>query len=332
MFWDNYLSINADRIQAEAPAPEQTALVPLSEYAFIHVSGPDSVNFLQGQCTCDFTLLDQTLFIRGAHCTPKGRMIATFVAAKWHDGSIALRLKKEIADNTLNALKKYAVFSKVTLAVNDNLYSSAIIQEAKEPKIAQDTEEKSLVELNENSIILHHSDALSEIWFEEKDAETALTQYNSLSIYTNQNYWTLKNIERGIAELHEPLIEKLLPQEMNYQLINGVSFTKGCYTGQEIIARVHYKAQLKKHMYRGAISADKIEQETTSPIFPGAIITTDTPPQKNVGMLINLALNTKNEYEFLALCEDNFVDGQNCFVGTDKPLKIQWLPLPYAIH
>ncbi len=238
MFWDNFIKAHTDRLQEQFPAAAQATLVPLRDYAFISVEGPDAIKFLQGQCTCDFNALENTRFILGAHCTPKGRMLATFTAAKIDEDAVLLRLQKGIAENTLNALKKYAAFSKVSLSLQDTWLSFAIINE-------QHSEQQTPITPNkkdaDKEVTLQHAPSIKEVWFNTKCDNDVLSQYSQLPIYDTQQYWELKNIERGVAELNEPLVEKLLPQEINFQFVNGISFKKGCYTGQEIIARVHYR-------------------------------------------------------------------------------------------
>src|SRR5690606_29213728 len=105
---------------------------------------------------------------------------------------------------------------------------------------------------------------------------------------------------------------------LNFQLVDGISFGKGCYTGQEIIARMHYKGKVKKHMYRGVADVDK-------PPMPASPIVDGTG--KGIGKVVFAAWDENRRAEFLALASDDAVD----YAAFISEAKISWLPLPYAI-
>jgi folate-binding protein YgfZ len=170
--------------------------------------------------------------------------------------------------------------------------------------------------------IIQHAQAY-EIWL---DAAHLLenTQLNSLPTITNQA-WDLTLIRNGIGEVREPTIEELLPQDINLQLTGGVDFKKGCYTGQEIIARMHYRGNLKKHMYRGVASS----LVTTDDISSQNIIDADT--QKNVGKILFAVKISETSSEFLSMTNDDYIDNKTALLSEHPAAKIEWLPLPYAI-
>ncbi len=320
--------------------PEQASLIPLVDHALITVSGQDAEAFLQGQCTCDFKVLALGQIVLGAHCTPKGRMNCSFQAAYLNEGqTIGLRVHHSIAELALAALKKYAVFSKVTLEISTQHVLFAVFDtnatSPPEPSPGSFTH-------HTQSTCLRHDEALTEYWVKREDLAqhlTQFTQFTSLPIQADDNLWQLMNIRRGIAEVQAPLQERLLPQEMNYQLTGGVSFKKGCYTGQEIVARLHYRGNLKKHMARALIESD-------TPPTLGESIVASADTTKAQGTLLNLArLNntqannaptaaheSNTKYEALILCDDSLLDSNHCTLQENTSAKIQWLPLPYAIN
>lgn len=340
MFWENFL---ASKKAQDTTDTELESLIPLADYRLILVNGPDAIKFLQGQCTCDFASLEAHKIVTGAHCTPKGRMISNFVAAQLDEDTIALRVHYSIAETALSALKKYAVFSKVSLSISENHIVMGVFSPNKP------TTESSLADIlktapevgqysTANQIAtLHHDANLYEIWCPCEQASNYFSPLESVQTQKTSNLWHLANIQRGVGEVQSPLIEKLLPQEMNLQFTDGISFKKGCYTGQEIVARIHYRGQMKKHMYRGQVFSN------TPPTIGEAIYLNEKPK----GIIINAALSGDSlsdtehcnsddkSYELLALCDDAIInddtDSKTCKTNPESTVNIQWKSLPYAI-
>lgn len=300
-------------------------LCALEQYQLITVEGADALTFLQGQCTCDFTKLteDDTTF--GAHCTPKGRMVSSFLAAKTAENQYTLRTYGNTASNLLNALKKYAVFSKVSLYIEQSIACFGLLGDQVKIKELIGTLPTERTHSQTGSFphrVIHHTQA-SEIWMNATFI-TKNTQLNSLPAITGQA-WDLILIRNGIGEVRKPTIEELLPQEINLQLTGGVDFKKGCYTGQEIIARMHYRGHLKKHMYRG----------TASPLNPAHDIShqnlVDANTQKSIGKILFAVKTSNSSAEFLSITNDNYIDSKTAQLPEHPEAKIEWLPLPYAI-
>ncbi len=330
MFWDNYLkdtqrkncSTTIDKLDTE-----KATIVPLNDYRLISVVGPDAQKFLQGQCTCDFQNMGRDTFLPGAHCSPKGRMISSFVAAPFGEDNIILRLHESIAETAIDALQKYAVFSKVELRLMNEYVGFALLNI--ENLDAFDTPLTTSVSgqttYKNQTLTLQHATDNMEIWSTKENSLALLSPFNNVPIQNNSNLWRLKNIHNGIGEIQLPLSEKLLPQEMNYQEIGAVSFKKGCYTGQEIIARLHYKGRLKKQMLRGCMKSDQ-EIEINHVIY------SEEENEKPIGTVLNVAHSGDNTYEFLALCEDKIIINNRCYIENNSTTKIRWLTLPYAIN
>lgn len=290
-------------------------IVPLRNHSIIVVEGPDAEKFLQGQCSCDFKQINKEEFSLGAHCNPKGRMISSFTAAKLGNDRFGLRVHTSIAQLALAALQKYAVFSKVRLSVSDTYAAVAIFnsQNQKIPGFLSDLQQATSRSTSFGTH-LAHSTHVQEVWCTQP-------QLDRLGDIINQapDAWTFYNLERGQTEVTAETTEKLIPQEINLQLLNGVSFTKGCYTGQEIIARMHYKATLKKHLYRATTSGDL--PAINSAVTDGA--------GKNVGAVVQ-AVKLRNKIEMAVLATDTALNDA-AYCDADNTQKLQWLALPYAI-
>ena len=301
---------------------EQTCIIPRVNHAQLQVSGPDTQKFLQGQCTCDLNRLESVEFLLGAHCTHKGRMNSSFVIAPLASGAMGLQVHSGIIDHALASLKKYIVFSKAEIAVADNMGSVYLTGPDAENilrELGLTAPSPGKFYQSDQITVLQHAQHQFEIWSRE---ETLLGLCQSAPVLTAENYVDLLNIRRGIGEVRAETIEEFIPQDLNFQLTGGVSFSKGCYTGQEIIARMHYKGKIKKHMYRGVADAGNPPAPAT-PIVDGA--------DKNVGKIVFAAHNENRQAVFLALVNDDATEGETFSSGPDSRAKISWQPLPYAI-
>ncbi|MFL0809663.1 MAG: hypothetical protein K6L76_04555 [Agarilytica sp.] len=302
---------------------DNTVIEPLSEYRLLLVEGVDCEKFLQGQLSCDISKLGRLHFQMGAHCTPKGRMISSFLAAPFlaTENAIALRVHESIATTALEALKKYAVFSKVQLTLREDIAIAALISNTPNASWA---EKHGTTFLNTSTQSIFHDANRVEVWLPFEALPSFISEQKDTVIKPTSNLWQLTNIRAGYGEVRAELAEELLPQEMNFQFTDGISFKKGCYTGQEIVARLHYRGALKKHMYRGSIESD---------IAPslGDSIYLSKDNDKVCGRLLRIAQASETQWEFLALAEDNALQSECVFKQEDSRTKIQWLSLPYAI-
>ncbi|WP_394203239.1 CAF17-like 4Fe-4S cluster assembly/insertion protein YgfZ [Marinagarivorans algicola] len=249
-------------------------LIPLSDYRIITLTGPDALAFLQGQCTCDFGVFAQEQWLRGAHCNPKGRMISSFTAAQLAPEVIGLRVHHSIATQTIEAFKKYLVFSKAQcelseyLAVGLTQASVAALAVVLRPEPSLTPEQPltpeparapeppinlaQLVTRTSTYGLLLTGHHMAELWLTPEQLRALidhLIQQNIAQPLLAPALWQHMMIEQGIAEVTELTTQRFLPQAFNYDAIGAVSFKKGCYTGQEIIARMHYKGQSKQRLH-----------------------------------------------------------------------------------
>lgn len=201
--------------------------VLLSQYCLIEVVGVDAEKYLQGQLTCDVTTLSVGEHTLTSHCDPKGKMSALFRLFRAENEKFVLVIHRSLLPEALTQLKKYAVFSKVTFTELDTpVYG-----------IAGD---EAFAKLSENStaLILTQGQKRAFVWGDifEPNAEESL--------------WTLWDIQEGIPILLKENQCELIPQAVNLQAIeSAISFTKGCYIGQETVARAKYRGANKRALF-----------------------------------------------------------------------------------
>lgn len=245
-----------------ATAGDQVLLAPLSHYGFLQVSGPDAHSFLQGQTTADFRAVSTQAAQRGAYCTPKGRMLASFVAACPTENDILLRMRRDTIENCAAVLGKYAVFSKVKLNDVSREFvalgvagdqASALIRQT----LGRAPEGKNVVVTHENGLAVQlDSDARRyELWLSDDSAIDHWQGLASEARIISSSTWDALAIDAGIADVCAATSEELIPQMLNYDAIGAVNFKKGCYTGQEVVARLHYRGTAKRRLYRATVTA-----------------------------------------------------------------------------
>ncbi|MFT7558791.1 MAG: folate-binding protein YgfZ [Flavobacteriales bacterium] len=313
-------------IQAKPANETEGSIIPIRSAAFIRIVGPDAEKFLQGQCSCDFSKLSVGDFSRGAQCNPKGRMITTFLAYRANQDCFVLRVNQSILLTALAALKKYAVFSKIEITEFTSLECIGVSAENNSQKYFSQARVFAHIPISEKLFEYWITTDESDESGESDDIFSSFSAYNLLP----EACWKLAIIRSGIHEIDLNQSEVFLPQELNYDLIQAVSFKKGCYTGQEIIARLHYRGQSKKRTHYGVCRSQNNETNAYFESTPKDRIKI-TQNNKSIGFIISGELNDDGSVEFLALVDNQkILSEENCFIENTAQ-KVEWPTLPYAI-
>ena len=213
----------------------QPQYIYLNHFGFLKISGVDAISFLQGYTTCDLSMLQDKEAQLGAICNIQGRMLASFIVIQ-QEQDLILRMHKSLVTKIVEFLNKYIVFSKATLTdISKTLLCYGSLALDSMPRTSPFT-----VKTNADSIIVDLGNRL-EHWKSAKEST-----YSEKSITT----WFDAELEAGIAWVDQKTTAKHLPQTLNYHQLGGISFDKGCYLGQEVIARMKYRGALKKQLHR----------------------------------------------------------------------------------
>ncbi|RYY74887.1 MAG: folate-binding protein [Gammaproteobacteria bacterium] len=332
--WNDFLAsatATATEIQGaeDFSAAEQTfenTFLMLLPQGILSITGPDAAKFLQGQVTCDVRELADNKSLLGAQCNIKGRMLLCFRALQSNNEQILLRVHQGLVSHGLASLGKYIVFSKAKLADATPDYICLGIAG---PNAAQVVKDVFAVEIGtdsdwqaaENHKIIRIDEQRFECWLAATEAEKVWQQLKGQTTCTHHNLWTLLNIRAGVGDITPETYETFTPQAINFQLINGINFRKGCYTGQEIVARLHYRGTLKRHMYRFEFS----KNNAPLPLPGTSLLNADG---KVVGEVILAASKNTSSGELLASVVD---DERVAIYLANNPEKLSLLSLPYAI-
>ncbi|WP_286913868.1 MULTISPECIES: YgfZ/GcvT domain-containing protein [unclassified Pseudomonas] len=297
---------------------------PLSHEGILAVRGSDAGKFLQGQLTCNINYLSLEHAGLGARCMVKGRMQSSFRILPEGNGYL-LAMASDLLEAQLADLKKYAVFSKATLSDESAAWVRFGLQQGDAALQALGLSvpaSAGATVRHDGLIAITASAGRVELWVPADNAarvrETLATTLPEGSL----NDWLLGQIRAGIGQVMGPTRELFIPQMINLQAVDGVSFKKGCYTGQEIVARMQYLGKLKRRQYRLALA----EQQAPA---PGAEIFSPTHGS-SVGEVV-LAASTGQGCELLAVLSADAVEDDNLHLGSLQGPRLALLSLPYEL-
>ena len=279
-------------------------------YTLFKIEGPDAAKFLQGQVSCDIESLAENSWTFGTANTPKGRMYWLFVVARIGD-AFWIRVHEDIADSGIQNLHKYKVFFKCEITPQPDyaVYGTHSPFEHAGQAISNETEG-----------YLRAADASSErceLWSNQNIEATAVAD--------EIQAWFQEDCKQGIPELYSETLDTFILQQLNLQELGAVSFNKGCYTGQEIIARMKFLGKLKKKMY--LFSHD--QRETGSAVPGSNIVDRDG---KKVGLVVR-AHAFNDSVCGLVVCDIAFADNnEQAFLATASESPIQIAKLHYNLH
>lgn len=298
----------------------------LPHEGIITIQGIDSKKFLQSQLTCNLDYLSITQTSLGARCTPKGRMISSFRVIEQAANHYLLCLDQRLIEKQITDLKKYAIFSKVTLTEESTDWVrfglSSTDDKLQFLNIDIPTENNQLSR-QAGQLLIKISHNRFELWIPKAQAQEIEQLLNAHLAVQPLNVWLLGQIEAGIGQVFLETSETFIPQMINIQSLGGVSFKKGCYTGQEIVARMQYLGKLKRHLYRFTLNSPQLPAIAT-PLF-------STTHSTAVGEVVLAATTTTNTIEILAVVQDDAVEAKLWLQDhEEQPLKL--LPLPYRVN
>lgn len=242
MDWQNTLTPLAVTANDSLPP---LMLTHLASWGAIIISGNDKKAYLQGQVTCNVVTLEPIQSTLGAHCDAKGKVWSVFRLFHHHDGYAMFQPLSAI-EAELRELKKYAIFSKVNISQSQDI-ALGVMGEQAEQYINTLTADESEVRLIDGGSAIKISSQRWLLLVSEQTAQQLMTQSEALKV--TEETWTRFDIEEAVPVLGQADQNEHIPQAVNLQAFNGISFNKGCYTGQETVARAKYRGINKRAMY-----------------------------------------------------------------------------------
>ena len=335
--WQNFIvsqgAIIGDEGQAEfsgaMSASGNCDLFSLSHLGLIAVSGTEADSFLQGQCTNDLRELTEQHSQMSSHCNPKGRMLANFRLLR-RAGVIYLQLPAENVPDVLKRLGMYKLRAKVEL--NDAGERLVAIGLAGPCAVDLLGAEVGDVPVRENAVTHSHPFTLLHMPGTTARFQVLAPTEPMIDLWTrlvargaipaSRDRWTLLDIRAGIPTLYRATADTFVPQMTNMQLVDGVSFTKGCYTGQEVVARLQHLGKLKRRMFRAEVVS------TVCPRPGEELYSEGSESGQGAGRVVDACSLGDGRHELLAVVEISAAEEGTVRLGAEGA-PLQFLDLPY---
>lgn len=229
-----------------------TFLVSLDNYSAISLKGEAQTSYLQGQVTCDVNSSNDNNLLIGAHCNAKGKVFSVFRLINRNSAHLLIQPKASI-DDSITELKKFGVFAKVDITPSNELSFFALVGEQATAILQEQFNQvpdslTPVVQSNTTTLVYIAGKQARYLLIDEIPVlENTIATLNQ-TIY-HSSLWNLLEINEGFPQLSTKHIGEHIPQMLNLQAINGISFTKGCYLGQETVARMQYLGKNKRALY-----------------------------------------------------------------------------------
>lgn len=305
-------------------------LVDLSHYGLLSFSGEDASTFLQSQLSCDIKEVNADHAQYGSYCTPKGRVLASFILwqnnAEW-----IMRLPESLSVGLQKKLSMFILRSKVKTANCSDRWVRFGVAGKESRKWVEGVIETSLngcSRLNvipaKRAIVLCHAPGRLELIASIDQAQKLWQGLCTNARPAGAACWDWLEIQAGIPNITAATQEQFLPQMINLDIIGGVSFRKGCYPGQEIVARTQYLGKLKRRMYLAHIPTNGV-------LSAGDDLFGKDDATQSCGKIVNVSPSPKGGYEVLAVIQQSSVQRGRIHWQTPDGPELHFGLLPYSL-
>ena len=285
-----------------------------NEIVCIKVAGTDAEKFLQGQFSNDISSIKEDSYQFSSYSTNQGKVISLLRIIKDQD-SFLLLLTTDISEYFMSKLSMYVLMSKVEIEIMSNYKVYGLSGTASAEIIKNNNYENSVFEKEDCYVLNNTSERVSSaiVIHKSNDKLDSLPRFftsmnfSSLEFNTNK----LADMMRGFLRIDMTTKEKYIPQVLNMEILNGISYKKGCYTGQEIVARTHYLGKIKKRIF-------SIETESESMKYGDVIHNVDS---ESIGEVISNTQDVQSLNISLAILRLDSLD-KELYVNNGKIKKI----------
>ena len=338
--WQNFLApqgaqIQDGRVQSFGnPAAEllaardNTVLCDLSDFGVIKVSGEEAQKFLQNLLSSDINTVNEKTAQLSSFNSAKGRMLATFLI--WQQaGDYLLQLPRSLTTAMHKKISMYVLRSKVKVSdVSEEIVclglsgneAASLIKQHFNASLEQDW----TVAQHEQASIVRVSAQRYQI---STPVQHAIDLWNALARTAKpagSDCWNWLNISAGIPVITPATQEQFVLQMSNLDLLGGVSFKKGCYPGQEIVARTHYLGKQKRRMFLAHVEAE------SAPVAGNEVYSEDAAGQA-CGMVINASPAPGGGFDLLAVMQISSREADKVHLNAVDGAALKFLPMPYPL-
>jgi folate-binding protein YgfZ len=291
-------------------------VAPLPHLGVIRAQGEDAAKFLHAQLTQDFALLGPDAARLAAFCNAKGRMLASFIAFRRSDDEILLVCSRDVLPATLKRLSMFVLRAKAKLS--DVSAEFAVIGLAGDAVPAPEAAPWSLLPAGGgHAVQLYPAEGQPRaLWVGPADAPAP--QGTPLATST----WQWGEVRSGIATITGPVVEAFVPQMLNYESVGGVNFKKGCYPGQEVVARSQFRGTLKRRAFI---------VHTDAPLAAGQEVFQAADPEQPAGLVAEAAPAPEGGWDAIVSLQLSAAEAGDLHAGRADGPRLHLLPLPYLL-
>ncbi len=309
-----------------SPVLQISGIVELTHLGVIRIVGDDAVKFLQGQLTQDVALLDLTQARLAAFCNAKGRMQASFVVFKRSQEEVLLVCSRDIVAATLKRLSMFVMRAKAKLSDASGEFAlHGMLGSAIESIAGSLCSAGEKADFGDANMVFLYPGAGQPRAMWCAPAGSPVPQAPSIDLAA----WHWLEVQSGIAMITQPIFEAFVPQMLNYESVGGVNFKKGCYPGQEIVARSQFRGTLKRRAY--LVHTDAVPAVGQEVFHAG-------DAEQPCGMVASAAANPTGGSDAIVSMQTSaaadaaeHADEARLRLGSAAGAALSLLPLPYAL-
>ena len=308
-------------VGTEVPA-NLSGMAELTHLGVIRAAGEDAVKFLQGQLTQDVALLSLSEARLAAFCNAKGRMQASFFMFKRSEEEILLVCHRDILAATLKRLSMFVLRAKARLSdASDDFKLHGLSGNAIELIAGSDRPAWAKVDIDQMNVVFLPPAAAQPRALLCAPADSPVPDCPRLDI----GLWHWLAVQSGIAMISQPIAEAFVPQMLNYESVGGVNFKKGCYPGQEIVARSQFRGTLKRRAY--------LAHTQGTPVVGQEVFHSGDADQP-CGLVAACAANPSGGFDAIVSMQTAAAadaGASRLRLGTSEGAALSLLPLPYPL-
>jgi folate-binding protein YgfZ len=294
-----------------------SGVAPLSHLGVIRVEGEDAAKFLQGQLTQDFALLGESEARLAAFCSAKGRMQASFVGFKRGPDDILLVCSRDLLPSTLKRLSMFVLRAKARLSDASQAHTLYGLVGSAVPPALPPALWSQWRDGEASAVRLYPAEGLARaLWVAPMQTDAPAGDAIAESL------WNWLDVRSGVATLSQAVFEAFVPQMLNYESVGGVNFKKGCYPGQEVVARSQFRGTLKRRAYL-------VHGQT--PLQAGQEVFHNGDAEQPCGTVVQAAAHPAEGFDAIVSLQTSAVAQGSLHAGSADGPALQLLPLPYPL-
>jgi folate-binding protein YgfZ len=320
-----------DTVNELRAAEQDDILCELGHLGFISASGEEAESFLQNQLSNDIKNVSDSHSQLNAYCTAKGRALSLFRTFK-HDNRYYLQLPVDRIEATLKRLRMFVLMTKVTLEdTSDKLVAIGVAGPNAQTllkSVVNNTPTQDNQCVSDGDLLACKIPGKVIRYMIVANTNRAIDAWKTLSPNCKpcaHTAWSYLDIHAGLSQVYDANSEAFVPQMLNLHNLDGISFQKGCYPGQEVVARMHFLGKLKRRMYLAHVDSDN------PPAAGDFIFAEGDETKEGVGKVVDSQASPEGGFDLLTVLQIASAEKGPLFLNSSSGPALKLLELPYTV-